>query len=162
MKKAQLSVETMIIYGIVILIALSVIGGLIYFDVFSLENYLPNSCDLGGTGDLTCEEMKLVSGGDFELGIRNTGSRAISILTVTLTDETAAFLSTDQTATATVGGTAISGTNALAPGDIAIISIGSISGDKGIVMKGVLTTAYMYRDGAITQESTGSIRIKAS
>src|SRR3989344_376110 len=92
-KKAQLAVETMIIYGLVILIALSVLAFLIYFDVLDLGTYLPDTCNLGGTGDLKCEEMKLGTT-NFELGIRNTGKRPIQSLAVTVTDDQGTHFST--------------------------------------------------------------------
>jgi hypothetical protein len=161
-KKAQLSIETMIIYGLVILVALSVIGALIYFNILDLSNYLPNQCNIGGTGDLKCEEMSLKSDGNFQLGIRNTGSRGIELLEVILVDEEGMFFGTLAAVSATIGGTPVSGTNTLGPGQMALVSIsGSAPNLEGRVMNAKLFTTYRLTNGVVDQEASGSIRIKA-
>ena len=158
-KKGQLAVETMIIYGLVILIALSVLAFLIYFDVLDLGTYLPDTCNLGGTGDLKCEEMKL-GATTFELGIRNTGKRPIQQLTITVTDDQGTHFNTISGSATTLDGSPITATNILAPGDVAKLSI-SATGKSGKVLQGTIKTTYKYKDGAITQESSGNIRLKA-
>ena len=150
----------MIIYGLVILIALSVLAFLIYFDVLDLGTYLPDTCNLGGTGDLKCEEMKLGTT-NFELGIRNTGKRPIQSLAVTVTDDQGTHFSTITGSAMTLDGTPISATNVLAPGDVAKISLPVTTAKSGKVLQGTLKTTYKYKDGAITQESSGNIRLKA-
>ncbi len=164
--KGQLAVETMIIYGLVILVALSVVGFLIYFNILDLGSYLPDQCNLGGIGDLKCEEMKLTDT-DFELGIRNSGQRPISALKVTVTDDLAVHFSTEVSGDAVdLAGDAISDTNSLAPGDVVKVVLedssgNPIGGEAGKVLRGSIKTEYEYKDGAITQEASGTIRIKA-
>ena len=170
-KKAQLSVETMIIYGLVILFSLSVLGLLIYFGVLDLGSYLPDSCNIGGTGDLKCEEQKLSKTSDkFELGIRNTGQRPLKSLEVSVTDAASTHFTTlgPIVGTVVVGATVvpISDTNPLSPGDVAVISAVILASDgtvkPGKVLRGTLKTAYEYKDGVITQEASGTIRVKAT
>ena len=160
-KRAQLSVETMIIYGLVILVTLSVIGGLLYFNVLDLGSYLPDKCVLGGTGDLKCEEMKFGSG-TLEIGVRNIGQKPVESLSITVTDDEGVHFSTSATGTATVNSNPISSTNTLAPGDIALVSISTGGSNSGKLLRGTLVTSFMYRDGVVTQDAVGSIRIKAS
>jgi hypothetical protein len=180
-KRAQLSIETMIIYGLVILVALSVIGGLLYFNVLDLGSYLPDKCDLGGSGDLKCEEMKFV-GGVLELGVRNIGQKPIDILFVNVTDKSGVQFSggkwTDTSDDVTYTSTttncicpstgaytcAVSGGNcvSLPPGEIAKVSIATGGGLSGKLLRGTLKTRYRFNEGAITQETSGTIRIKAS
>ena len=153
-KKGQLSVETMIIYGLVILVAISVIGLLIYFDVLDLGAYLPDKCDIGGTGDLKCEETQL-SGTTLELGVRNIGQKPISFLSIMIDDtEDIHFTNTPSS------GNVLSDT--LAPGEIVAVSITLTGSDPGRVLQGALTTDYMYLDGAVMQKASGSLRLKAS
>ena len=161
-KKGQLSVETMIIYGLVILVAISVIGILIYFDILDLGAYLPDNCDLGGTGDLKCEEMKF-SGNTIQLGIRNIGQKPIESLGVVARDEEGIHFTSSTWDSSTVDGAAIGPTNTLAPGKIAAVTITTVgTTDTGRVLKATLTTTYEYLDGAIEQEYVGSLRLKAS
>lgn len=164
MKKAQLSIETMIIYGLVILIALSAIGALIYFNVLDLGSYLPNTCNIGGTGDLKCEEMKLVEGGNFELGIRNVGQNPIDHLQITVTDDSGVHFNTLGPLDAKdKSGNVIQSGNALAPGEIALVSVSAGGGvQSGIVLKGTIDTEYKFAGGVVTQEAKGSIRVKAT
>jgi hypothetical protein len=163
-RRAQLSIETMIIYGLVILVALSVIGGLLYFNILDLGSYLPDKCDLGGTGDLKCEEMKFTSSG-LELGVRNIGQKPIELLTVGVTDKSGVHFSGEKTGSALYGTptpTALSSTHSLPPGEIASVSIDTGGGLAGKLLRGSLKTKYRFSEGAIIQESTGSIRVKAS
>jgi len=183
-KRAQLSIETMIIYGLVILVALSVIGGLLYFNILDLGSYLPDKCDLGGTGDLKCEEMKFTSSG-LELGVRNIGQKPIDTLAITVTDKAGIFftgpvLSAHVTYTSGTTENCVcpaadpcslpsSGTHAcvsLPPGEIAKVTITIPAGGNSLVagklLRGTLKTQYKFNEGAITQESSGSIRVKAS
>ena len=166
-KKGQLSVETMIIYGLVILVAISVIGALIYFDILDLGAYLPDTCDIGGTGDLKCEEMKFVAGGDLELGIRNIGQKPIEMLKITVTDEVSVHFSGTPNAEGTYGGSDIgtgAGEVSLPPGEMAKVTItpGSATTTAGKVLRGTLKTEYLYVNGVVTQEAAGNIRIKAT
>lgn len=164
-KKGQLSIETMIIWGLVILVTLSVIGGLLYFNVLDIAAYLPDRCELGGTGDLTCEEMSF-SGGTLQLGIRNIGQKPIEELKVTIDDEVLTHFSSTVTADGKVGssgGPTISTSDPLPPGGIASVTLsGGATGLEGRVLKGLLQTNYKFKDGAINQKSSGSVRIKAS
>jgi hypothetical protein len=168
-KRAQLSIETMIIYGLVILVTLSVIGGLIYFNVLDLGSYLPDKCDLGGTGDLKCEEMKFSATDEaIELGIRNIGQKPIDTLIVSVTDKSAVQFSGEKTSQAidvTYNGNQIgTGTDqvSLPPGEIASVRIETGAAIAGKLLRGTLRTQYKFTEGAITQEAAGSIRIKAS
>jgi len=160
-KRAQLSIETMIIYGLIILVALSVIGGLLYFNIIDLGSYLPDKCDLGGTGDLKCEEMSFSQAGGLKLGIRNIGQKPISLLSVSVTDNAGVMFS-PASGTGKIGTDDISDSKALAPGEIASVDIPSATGKAGKLLRGSLTTSYKFKGGAITQEATGSIRVKSS
>ncbi len=168
MKKGQLSIETMIIYGLAILIALSVIGGLFYFDVFNVATYLPSSCDLGGTGDVRCEEMRFSSSdSELALGIRNTGQRPLQMLKINVSDNENVHFNGNKGATAELAsgpnaGNTVSNTYPLAPGDIAQVIIDTGSAQEDQVLRGTLVARYQYQDGAIEQESVGSIRVRPS
>lgn len=184
LKRGQLSIETLIIYGLIILVALSAVAALIYFDVLNLGNYLPDSCNIGGTGDLTCEEMRLSStANQLQLGLKNSGQRPIETITVTVKEDdlihitnvnglTAAGDNDDDGSADTsheitdIDGNPISPSNPLTQGELAIVTI-DISGSNGAVvqgsaMKATIITEYTFRGGAITQESIGTIRIKAT
>ena len=163
-RKAQLSVETMIIYGLVILVTLSVVGALMYFNILELGSYLPDRCNLGGSGDLKCEEMQF-SGNTLEFGVRNVGQKPVSQLDITVTDEEGVHLSQSYSGSAKkTDGSDIDDSNTLPSGDIASVTI-DVSPDEalsGKVLRGSLVTEYKFKDGAIVQKSSGTIRIKAS
>lgn len=167
-RRAQLSIETMIIYGLVILVALSVIGGLLYFNILDLGSYLPDKCDLGGSGDLKCEEM-MFAGGVLELGIRNIGQKPVDYLNITVTDGAKIHFTDPISAIATYGTplTKVVDYNnaiavALAPGEIASVRFVTPSTLKGKLLRGSLVTKYRFSEGAIIQQSSGSIRVKSS
>jgi len=168
-KLGQLSIETLIIYGIIVFAALSVVGSLIYFNILDIGSYLPDSCSMGGTGDLKCEEMRFSSDAEsaapnpvLELGIRNIGQRSISSFQVSIRDDGGIHFNSVGPGTARYKGVSISNTNALPPGAIASVSLNPATTVQGKTLRGTVTTQYMFKDGAITQEAVGSIRVKAS
>ncbi|HLP79231.1 MAG TPA: hypothetical protein VK158_01215 [Acidobacteriota bacterium] len=152
-KKGQLSIEAMIIYGLVILVAFSVIGTLLYFNVLDLGSYLPDKCELGGTADLKCEEMAYDSSGDLHLGIRNIGQKPITNLQITVDDIQDLHFTTEETDgyTGTIG-----------PGDIVEVVIATPGPDAGKVLRAELAVEYEYVDGVVTQQYVGTLRTKAA
>ena len=159
-KKGQLSVETMIIYGLVILVAISVIGLLIYFDILDLGAYLPDKCDIGGTGDLKCEEWSL-SGTTLTLGIRNIGQKTIAGgWQITAVDAEGVHFTGSASSDPTTAPTS----DALSPGQIVAVDIDVGGGGviPGQVFKGELTTTYTYAGGVVGQTAYGTARFKAS
>lgn len=54
-KKAQLSMETIMIYGAVLLVVTLAIGALMYFGVLDLGALLPDKCNTGSK--ITCEQF---------------------------------------------------------------------------------------------------------
>lgn len=158
--RAQLSIETMIIYGLVILVTLSVIGGLLYFDILNVGSYLPEQCDISGN-DMSCQEWGIDTSDDtVTLGIRNTGQRAINISSMELTDEGGIFFSgaTD------VNETDIGSDNNLAPGELRAFRFDdeSLSGfEEGQTLRGELEIQYEYADGVVGQTARGTVRISS-
>lgn len=155
--RAQLSIETMIIYGLVILVTLSVIGGLLYFDILNVGSYLPEQCDISGN-DMTCQEWGIDTSDDtVTLGIRNTGQRAINISDMKLTDEGGIFFSDSQD----VVSSNIS--ENLAPGELRAFNF-EVSGedfDEDQTLRGELEIAYEYADGVVGQTARGTVRISS-
>ena len=163
-RRGQLSIETMIIYGLIILVALSAVGALLYFNVLDLGSYLPDNCNMGGTGELDCEEMSFSSsgGGSLALGVRNIGQRPLEELEVSVVDSNNIHFGTVGPVTAEYNGDPVSDSNPLPPGSSASVTFANSGGQSGKVLRGTIQTTYKYIGGAITQESSGSIRVKAS
>lgn len=159
-KKGQLSIETMILYGLIALVALAAVAALIYFDVLNLGTYLPDTCDIGGTGDLQCEEIKVSSSGTIELGVRNVGQKAIGELEICVGDDVYG-LDVGSDCDVVIA----EGDEALAPGEIIPVSItglDSLNEKSGQTFDGELVTIYKFVNGAIDQEASGTLRAKIS
>ncbi|HLD05979.1 MAG TPA: hypothetical protein VJC16_00405 [Candidatus Nanoarchaeia archaeon] len=85
MKRAQLAMESVMIYGVVILIVIVAIGALIRFGVFDLSNLFPEQCDLGGS--IQCEEYAVTAGGVVQLEIRNNLGKNIEVQQIVIEGE---------------------------------------------------------------------------
>lgn len=86
LKRAQITMETIFIYGIISVVVLSGIAALIYFGVLDLGNYLPDKCTFD-SGDMTCSEW-LVADGDFvRIGIHNDLSKQVEVRSISLRSE---------------------------------------------------------------------------
>ncbi len=84
MRKGQLAVETLLIYGIAILIVMLAVGALIAFGVLDLGGLLPDQCQLGD--GLTCENYAVASTG-VQLELRNTLGKNIQNFTIDIEGE---------------------------------------------------------------------------
>ena len=82
-KKGQLAVETLLIYGIAILVVMIAIGALIGFGVLDMSGLLPDSCQMG---DFTCENYQVSSNG-VQLELRNNLGKNIQNFTIAISGE---------------------------------------------------------------------------
>jgi hypothetical protein len=162
-KSGQLSIETMILYGLIALVALAAVAALIYFDVLNLGSYLPDKCDIGGSGDLNCEELKVTSqtneGLIVSLGIRNVGQRTLTNVKVCIDGEV--FMQEDLQASPiqeycdTIA--------SLSTGEIQAITVphnvrteDNLKGSFNARLK----ASYEYAGGVVPQAAVGSLRAK--
>lgn len=82
MKKAQLAVETLMIYGIAILVVMLAIGALIGFGVLDLGSLLPDSCTITGAA-LTCEEYYFSKTTGINIEVTNNIGKNLEALNLT-------------------------------------------------------------------------------
>lgn len=83
-KKAQVAMESLMVYGIAILIVMLAIGALIYFGVLDLGSYLPDKCNL--PGQVKCENYR-VSVANMVFEFRNSVGKNIIINNLTFTGD---------------------------------------------------------------------------
>ncbi|AJF61280.1 TPA: hypothetical protein HA239_01370 [Candidatus Woesearchaeota archaeon] len=83
-RKAQVAVETLLIYGVTILIVMLAIGALIGFGVIDLGRLLPDRCDISNA--FTCENYAVLQD-SVQLELRNTLGKNIDGFTVTIEGE---------------------------------------------------------------------------
>jgi hypothetical protein len=90
-KKAQVAMESLMIYGVAILIVMLAIGGLIYFGVLDMGSMLPDKCTVTGA-DFNCEAAVIgktaTSGLRFEL--KNNLGKNVQPLYIARCEETEA------------------------------------------------------------------------
>ena len=84
LKKGQAAVETLLIYGVTILIVMLAIGALIGFGVIDLGRLLPDNCEISST--FQCENYG-VSPTGVQLELRNTLGKNIANFTVKIEGE---------------------------------------------------------------------------
>jgi hypothetical protein len=142
MKKAQITMESLLLYGAAILVVLLAIAALTYFGVFNLGNLFPQSCDLSGTGLIKCDEYQITKSDEtIVVVIRNTASRPITI------DETNSKFTAEALVTDCVGTDAEPET--VLPGKTSKLTItcDTIASDVGDRLKGTLSVDSVYADG---------------
>lgn len=81
MKRSQIAIETLMVYGAVILIVMLAIGALVYFGVLDLGSYLPDKCDIKGAG-LVCESFSLSKSGYITIEVKNELGKNIESMTL--------------------------------------------------------------------------------
>ena len=83
MKRGQLAVETLLIYGIAILVVMLAVGALVGFGVLDLGSLLPDDCQLG---ELKCENY-VVSPDGVQLELRNNINKNIQKFDISILGE---------------------------------------------------------------------------
>jgi len=85
-KKAQLSFETIIIYGLIIVVVTLAVGALVYFGVLDLGRLLPEKCNTGAP--TVCESYQIVAGtagsDHIKIEVRNKVGKRINFQTGTI------------------------------------------------------------------------------
>lgn len=103
-RKGQVTMETILIYGIVAIVAISGIGALIYFGVLDMEKYLPDKCTVNNL-DLECAQWSMKSGAlatntlSIGLGFKNNNKYPILISEINLSTADGSALLADDAAT---------------------------------------------------------------
>ncbi|MEM2131138.1 MAG: hypothetical protein QXR96_01315 [Candidatus Woesearchaeota archaeon] len=82
MKKAQLAVETLMIYGIAILVVMLAIGALIGFGILDLGSLLPDNCNLA-SNEFICNEYYFSKTKGLNIEILNRGEKNIALFQLT-------------------------------------------------------------------------------
>ncbi|MEM3373881.1 MAG: hypothetical protein QW757_01800 [Candidatus Woesearchaeota archaeon] len=129
MKKAQLAVETLMIYGIAILIVMVAIGALIGFGVLDLGGLLPDTCSITGAS-LTCDEYYFSKSTGLNMEITNNLGKNLESLNLTSLKPSdkndqglvQCDLSTQQVSFTVDGTNPVSATNPLINGEKASLS----------------------------------------
>lgn len=155
MKKAQITMETLLLYGVAILIVLLAVAALMYFGVLDLGGMLPEKCTVGSDAGLKCEEYKVHKGAsEINLALRNTGAKTIDIIN-------ASFESADTGAISDCA--AASGPDIL-PGTLIQVDLSSctVTAEVGKRVKGKVTLVTQFKDGLLDQTTTGDLLASVS
>jgi len=149
-KKAQLSMETIMIYGAVILVVTLAIGALIYFGVLDLGAMLPDKCDSGGK--ITCENFVVDTTNGVKLEFINRVGKNIDVTAIKITglDD---WTGTDSTGSYT--GSGISNGERFLADALAV----TLTGKKGRY-KGRIQITYNIVGSTLAQKVTGEINAK--
>ncbi len=78
-KKSQIAMETLMVYGIAILIVMLAIGALIYFGVLDLGSYLPDKCTIVGA-EMSCETFEIGKTNDLKMEVQNLMGKNIDYM----------------------------------------------------------------------------------
>jgi hypothetical protein len=109
-KKAQITMESLLLYGAAILVVLLAIAALTYFGVLDLGRLLPDKCNFEGTGGLRCDDYKAdaTSASEIQIEVTNKGTKGYAIAS------SSRFVAEDSTMT---GDCPIVGSPTIAPGN---------------------------------------------
>lgn len=82
-RKGQITLESLLLYGVAILVVLLAVGALTYFGILDLGRLLPDRCNLGSAGTLGCDEWRVDATNDeIQLGLRNVGAATVDVASV--------------------------------------------------------------------------------
>jgi len=160
-KKAQITMESLLLYGAAILVVLLAIAALTYFGVLDLGRFLPEKCDLSGTGIFTCEEWMVTAdaaadGDNILVVVRNKGTKTVTIKEIRFDTGSTGYVDSDYCEED------ITDIDVL-PGKLSEaieITDCDIKLDPGDRIKGQVTLTHMYSDGVLDMTTTGEMSAK--
>ncbi len=150
--KAQLAMETIMIYGAAILVVTLAIGALIYFGVLDLGGLLPDKCNTGNA--VVCEDYRITPSG-IRMDFRNRVGKSIIISSLTIAgseDWSAVTCNTNIPIPQTKNGE-LSNMISCAPNGIT-------ETDVGKKLKGRVTVTYTAGTSSIPQTAIGELNAK--
>lgn len=170
MKKAQATMETLLIYGAIFMIVILGIGALMYFGA-GFNSFLPDKCNLDSTGLFNCEEWKITdSAKTVEVVLLNKGSKTIQVLDAKFEGKDAGFVTncnavetapeSDYTDLADPSTTPLN----VRPGKKVLVQItcDSIDADVGEKIEGTITVTHKFADGALEATTVGDFMAAVS
>jgi len=167
-KKAQLSFETIIIYGLIIVVVTLAVGSLVYFGVLDLGRLLPEKCNTGAP--TVCESYQIVASDTastevIKLEVRNKVGKRIYFTAKTKISGADDWLGTDCNIT-TVNGAAVTTNKTIGIDSTALLEFACTDpeGLAGIPLgavtqryKGTITLEYQAIGSQLAQRTTGQI-----
>jgi hypothetical protein len=149
MKKGQITMEALLLYGAAILVVLLAVAALIYFGVLDLGNMLPTKCSFESSGVFTCEEYA-VDGGSVQVVLANKGTKGVTIID-------AAFEPKDSTLA--TGCTPASFADVdIMPGSKEVVDIPcNVLVESGKRISGKVKITYKLADGVLESTSVGDL-----
>ena len=152
-RKAQLSFETIIIYGLIIVVVSLTVGSLIYFGVLDLGKLLPEKCNTGAP--VVCETFALsTTSPNVQIEVRNKVGKRIDFLGGTLIRGVDDWTTSDCTAvTGTLPTSVGVDTTALLKFNCGFMD-STVVGQR---YKATIVLEYKALGSQLAQKSTGSI-----
>ena len=173
-KKAQITMESLFLYGVAILVVLLAVAALSYFGILDLGRLLPEQCDLGSTGTFECEEWSVKSStsatnaNTVMLVIKNKGTKSVDI-------QEAIFNASDPglasgCSVAESGGVLLSTTSlTILPGSSELLEIVCSDGAGAAVnvaeskrIKGEIILKHKFSGGQLNSETVGTLTATVS
>lgn len=150
--KAQIAMETIMVYGAAILVVTLAIGALMYFGVLDMSGLLPDKCSV--SGNVVCENYVATAGstGGLQLEFRNRVGKNIKNVNVTVKgiDD---WEGTDFSEVQVADGT-------LNNGELGLANLSNSQLPAGSKYKGQITLMYQVVGSNIKQKLLGEIQVK--
>jgi hypothetical protein len=151
MRKGQITMEALLLYGAAILVVLLAIAALIYFGVLDLGIFLPEKCTLGSGASLTCDEYQITSTGKaVSIVVANKGTTSVDITG-------ADFIAKDQGMATSCSATSFP--PSIVPGNNGRVDIvcGSFNAVVGKKLSGTLVVKYKFTGGTLDNTASGDL-----
>ncbi len=156
MRKAQITMESLLLYGAAFLVVLLAIAALTYFGVLDLGRYLPEKCNFESSGVFTCNNAKVVDSttDTVQVEIINSASKSISIVEASFEADDGALVS--GCGPDTVGTDIIPGGSIVVQVDCTTENL-----EVGTRVAGKFRIKYKFTDSALESTVYGDIRKSA-
>ena len=154
-KRAQITMESLLLYGAAILVVLLAIAALTYFGVLDMGKWLPQKCKMESTGIFSCEAFVATdtgTDGTIELELKNREAKTVTI--------------SGGSFTATDGGLASdcamsSGTISVTPGQMGVVTItcDTFNAQKGDRLAGFVQLTHTFDGSSLAMTTTGDLSV---
>ncbi|MBN1157186.1 hypothetical protein JXA85_06185 [Candidatus Woesearchaeota archaeon] len=149
-RKAQIAMESLLLYGVAILVVVLAVAALIYFGVLDLGQMLPEKCSMEGTGIFSCEEWAVkATDKTIQIVVLNKGTKGVTISKASF-NPADPILAKDCESDETVD--IPSGSKKAVK-----ITCDSFEGEVNKKIKGTITIDHKFSDGILDMSTTGTL-----
>jgi hypothetical protein len=151
-KRAQITMESLLLYGAAVLVVLLAVAALTYFGVLDMGRWLPQKCNLGSSTVECVGQVSSLGGSTISVEVKNKDAQTIELLGgefISKNTDLVDGCSDTMTATEVLPGET----------EVVDISCSTFNVKKGDRITGTISVTHRFKGGKLDMKSAGDMSV---